>query len=734
MKRKRFWLFIGIVLLITIILAVVWFFFSSQLSFLQQRFVILFAVIGVGVATVAAIFLPVIDPPPPDQNGDNASLLLPFTPAEMKERFGEYGSNVTWIDRGVSKVRDLRAYGRLVIIGPMKIGKTREAYELMRRAVAENLVLESRLYRLNPSYFDLIQDENITFPSDIDREQPLLILIDDFPFHYKPDKLEKLGEFLSTLTCCKQVYLIATARFDQLTDEHDMWLEGKKFQPIKMLDLDEDQTRSLVDNASGVFGLQMDSDARELFVKKNDGTPQLPLMAMQRLRANDTMQVDAKTSAGVMEENITEQWLATRRYIEEHHPCARYIFESLITFSQAIVRPYQYFVFQYALYLWKQDKSQKGNHKKKKLEEAFAYLEYFGIVGFEKWFIYPDYVVESNHSSHIDMAELGNFLLRHRRMMANWLLRRFYLQANEHAWTLWYFLRHNIYSETENFEKFDHYAKQICHRSRSTALYNNLGVLLDDLNRKTEAEEMYYKAIAIDPQNASSYFNIGILMNGQQRETEAEEMYRKVITVNPQYAEAYYNLGVLLLRQGREAEAEEMYRKVIEVDPQCALAYSNLGLLLAEQNHAEEAEEMYQKAIKSDPEITDTYINLGILLYKYNREEEAEEMWRKAIKGNPQKAEAYGNLGNLLRKHNELIEAEEMYQMVIKIDPLDKLVYYNLACLESLRGNTDQAFAFLMQAINLDKDNCKWACEDSDFDNIRDDARFEQIAGCSNLP
>ena len=56
--------------------------------------------------------------------------------------------------------------------------------------------------------------------------------------------------------------------------------------------------------------------------------------------------------------------------------------------------------------------------------------------------------------------------------------------------------------------------------------------------------------------------------------------------------------------------------------------------------------------------------------------------------------------------------------------------HYNLACYLALAGETDAAIEHLRTAVELDRDKVmKWLPEDSDLDPLRDDPRFQELAG-----
>jgi tetratricopeptide (TPR) repeat protein len=64
---------------------------------------------------------------------------------------------------------------------------------------------------------------------------------------------------------------------------------------------------------------------------------------------------------------------------------------------------------------------------------------------------------------------------------------------------------------------------------------------------------------------------------------------------------------------------------------------------------------------------------------------------------------------------------------VLAQDPPFALLYYNVACAESLVGRVDDAIAHLRRSIELDEGTGAYAKDDSDFDALRGDPRFQEL-------
>jgi len=78
----------------------------------------------------------------------------------------------------------------------------------------------------------------------------------------------------------------------------------------------------------------------------------------------------------------------------------------------------------------------------------------------------------------------------------------------------------------------------------------------------------------------------------------------------------------------------------------------------------------------------------------------------------------------------EYDKAVEAFEQLLEETPEDAGVLYNLACAESLAGKRDGALEHLERAVEIDPDFREPAKQDSDFDAIRDEARFRSaVAG-----
>ena len=134
--------------------------------------------------------------------------------------------------------------------------------------------------------------------------------------------------------------------------------------------------------------------------------------------------------------------------------------------------------------------------------------------------------------------------------------------------------------------------------------------------RLEEAERLYNSILNEEPNNLDANNNLGVLLQSLNRFNEAKDFCKKAIELKPNYAEAHYNLGISLEKLNRFEESEASFRKVLELKPNFAEAYNGLGNTLSSQPGREkEAEESFKKALIIKPDFISARYNLGLLLH-----------------------------------------------------------------------------------------------------------------------
>jgi tetratricopeptide (TPR) repeat protein len=192
---------------------------------------------------------------------------------------------------------------------------------------------------------------------------------------------------------------------------------------------------------------------------------------------------------------------------------------------------------------------------------------------------------------------------------------------------------------------------------------------------------------------------LGLLLSQNARLTEAEPLLRRALNLyEARYGSYHYtvaialdNLAQLLRNINRWDEAESLLRRALEMDengygpyhPTVAIRLNNLGQLLMNNNSQDEAESLLRRALKMDengygpyhPALAPVLDNLAQLLMTTNRRDEAEPLLRRALAitehscgpDHPEVATRLNNLAQLLAAANCVDEAELLLRRALAI-------------------------------------------------------------------
>ena len=103
---------------------------------------------------------------------------------------------------------------------------------------------------------------------------------------------------------------------------------------------------------------------------------------------------------------------------------------------------------------------------------------------------------------------------------------------------------------------------------------------------------------------------------------------------------------------------------------------------------------------------------------------QAERLCREIVAQDSSNGQAYFLLGYALHAQGELDEAILYHLMATSFEQTAPLAYYNLGCAQALKGNADQAFKALGQAVELGVNNSQQYQGDSDLKSLHEDPRW----------
>jgi Flp pilus assembly protein TadD len=157
----------------------------------------------------------------------------------------------------------------------------------------------------------------------------------------------------------------------------------------------------------------------------------------------------------------------------------------------------------------------------------------------------------------------------------------------------------------------------------------------------------YQDAVRLAPDAAEFHVNLGLLLVERNRVTEAAAVFQRAVDLRPADAESHNNLGAMLARQGRIADAIAHYRRALDVSPSYPLARRNLGLALAAAGDPGGGIREVLEALKLSPGEAQWHYEVGIMLANTGQIPDAVTHLQEAVRIAPQHGGARAALAAL---------------------------------------------------------------------------------------
>ena len=203
--------------------------------------------------------------------------------------------------------------------------------------------------------------------------------------------------------------------------------------------------------------------------------------------------------------------------------------------------------------------------------------------------------------------------------------------------------------------------------------------------------------------------------------------YNKLVTLVADSPEIWFYRGNTCYFLEQYEEAIASYDQAVEFKPDDPEAWYNRGIALGNLGRYEEAIASFDQAVEFKPDDPEAWYNRGIALGNLGRYEEAIASFDQAVEFKPDDPEAWNNRGIALGNLGRYEEAIASYDKALQLNSDDPNTYYNKACCYGLQNNGELAIENLQRAINLDEQCRDMAKTDRDFDQIREDTRFQEL-------
>ena len=214
----------------------------------------------------------------------------------------------------------------------------------------------------------------------------------------------------------------------------------------------------------------------------------------------------------------------------------------------------------------------------------------------------------------------------------------------------------------------------------------------------------------MDSDHTNALANLGSVLIEQGRASEAIYYLNRVITLSPNSADAHYNLGNAFVILKKDKEAVSEFEATIKLTPKFALAHYKLGNLYFSQKDVGQAANEYSAALRLQRDLAEAHYQLGQVLQIRNQVGEAISHLKVAIELKPNWIEALNNLAWIYATDPNALyrDGDEAIQLAKHATDLttfkDAAVLDTLAAAYAQNQEFDKAVSIAQKAAALSTD------------------------------
>lgn len=136
----------------------------------------------------------------------------------------------------------------------------------------------------------------------------------------------------------------------------------------------------------------------------------------------------------------------------------------------------------------------------------------------------------------------------------------------------------------------------------------------ESAGRLDQAAAAYRAALTADPGNAICWNNLGWVLQRLERFDDALEAYQQAVALDPALIIARNNVGTIYRLRGELDAARAEYETALQTSPRDAMTHLNLGTVFLKQAEAESALTHFREAVSCAPQMEEAFRALLLAL------------------------------------------------------------------------------------------------------------------------
>nr|NUR37193.1 TIR domain-containing protein [Sphingomonas sp.] len=261
-----------------------------------------------------------------------------------------------------------------------------------------------------------------------------------------------------------------------------------------------------------------------------------------------------------------------------------------------------------------------------------------------------------------------------------------------------------------------------------------------DMRREERVMRICSRAVELDPEYGQAWALLAIAQSSLRYGygQEVDDGYvaaHTALAIDPSIAEAHLPMLKRFQERGQlDAAAHEMEAAIRlgpdswEVNKEAGRFYLNKRDVPTATRHYEKAAELMETDFHAWAMLSTCYQALGDTAKLRESAKRMVSESQLAVQQDPSNGAALGILAGGYALLGEKEKTREWIDRALLVDPDNLNMRYNFACVLSIMRETDAALKMLQSALSLSGAyQIRIAETDTDFDNIRDDLRFQKI-------
>lgn len=269
------------------------------------------------------------------------------------------------------------------------------------------------------------------------------------------------------------------------------------------------------------------------------------------------------------------------------------------------------------------------------------------------------------------------------------------------------------------------------------------GRIMQDGDNLEQAKQAYERVIALDSSRDNVFLLLGRIYLNENNDAEALRVFQSLVDQNPRSYPGHYFLGKLYARQERFEAAEQAYKKALEIEP--ALLEPRFELLNLYQRQGKPIGlliQTYEEILQKNPGNIQAMMELGLLYWKNDRNEEARALFSELGQRSDNSFEVVLKVIQTYLETDRLEDGLVVIEGMLAAAPensdlqyLSGVAYYgrkdfpnalqhfsrvqagsrfykdalvHIAFINQEQGDSDEAIAFLNEAIRSDPENAEY--------------------------